>query len=424
MLFRQNSCSFIRHRIKKISHDSELYAILREKLRNQKEDNINMLKNNLEWFFVIFNNEFRNTKIEAFEIFMFMAIALFFGCYNPKQLADYLGVAHHHLYRNLKESGLYTVKRLLVRFMAGQAAEVIKPVLEKSDSTRSRAGITLSVDNSVIDRLGKMLRRTWNWYGGRWKKVVRGNDLLGVVMTFNGIAFPSCLMFCSKQGRNTGKPNLLISMPTLLIEKFGAEGIDLTAFPITMDSWFVSEYLGRRLRELGFPKIVIAGKGNQTFRIGETKQKDSSWKKTLGLIREQWGTDVPSLRNEAFSPTFGYVVLFFFRKSTTRTYYLMDFSLSPLRGAEIWRIWKQHHIIECFWKIPESVSEIKSMQLRDDGLYAALLTKIIAYILAIRLKREKAYSKMSLTQIMRKIRREYDLETILREHFHLQFLIT
>lgn len=364
-------------------------------------------------------------NIRAFEIFMFMAVSHFFGCHNPKQLADYLGIGHQDLYRHLKELSLYTLKRLLVKFMVRQAAEYLKPVLEKSRATRSRSGITLSVDNSVIDRLGRMLRCTWSWYSGRWKKVVRGNDLLGVVMTVSGIAFPVCLLFCSKQGRgSTDKPSLLISMLTLLIEEFAAEGIDLTAFPITMDSWFVSENLKKQLRGLGFSKIVIAGKGNYTFKIGGTKQKASSWKKTLRLIGDQWGIDVPALRTEAFSPTFGRVVLLFFQKSATRTFYLMDFSLNPLRGAEMWHIWKQHHIIECFWKILKSVLGIKSMRLHDDGLYAALLIKVIAYILAIRLKKEKPYSEMSLTQIMRKVRRDYDLKDILREHFHLRFSTT
>jgi hypothetical protein len=385
-----------------------------------------MLKNSIEWFFVIFEKEFRQTNLEAFEIFMFVAVAHFFGCYNPKQLADYLGIGRQGLYRHLKEFSLYTVKKLLIKFMVRQAAEQLKPLLEKSGATRSRAGITFAVDNSVIDRLGRMLRCTWNWYSGRWKKVVRGSDLLGTVMTVSGIAFPLCLLFCSKQGRgNTDKPSLLISMLTLLIQEFRAEGIDLTAFPVTMDSWFVSEDLKKQLYALGFSKIVIAGKGSYVFEIGRTRQKASAWKKMLRLTGDQWGIDVPSLRTDAFSPTFGRLVLFFFQKSTTRIFYLMDFSLNPLRGAEIRHIWKQHHIIECFWKILKSVMEIKSMRLRDDGLYTALLIKVTAYILAVRLKiTEKAYSKMSAEQIMRKIRRDCDLETVLREHFHFYFSTT
>ncbi|QTA88633.1 hypothetical protein [Desulfonema magnum] len=42
-----------------------------------------MLKNNIEWFFVIFDKKFRQTDIEAFEMFIFVAAAHFFGCHNP-----------------------------------------------------------------------------------------------------------------------------------------------------------------------------------------------------------------------------------------------------------------------------------------------------------------------------------------------------
>jgi len=58
------------------------------------------------------------------------------------------------------------------------------------------------------------------------------------------------------------------------------------------------------------------------------------------------------------------------------------------------------------------------MQLQGDGLYAALLIKVISYLLAMRLKSTKAFSKFSVMQIMRKIRREYDLGTFINEHFH------
>ena len=68
-----------------------------------------------------------------------------------------------------------------MRFMVKQAVEHLKPVLHKSSATQSRAGMTLSIDHSVMDRFGKLLRCTWNWYSGRYHKVIRGQDLLGVV---------------------------------------------------------------------------------------------------------------------------------------------------------------------------------------------------------------------------------------------------
>jgi len=151
--------------------------------------------------------------------------------------------------------------------MVKQAVEALKPLLEKSAASQSRAGLTLSVDNSVIDRVGRILRCTWSWYSGRWKKVVNGQDLLGIVMTINGKVLPLYLWFCSKQGSgSTDKPSLLFKMITRLKEEFAKEGIDITMIPITLDSWFVSKELKRQLHELGFSKIVIAGKGNYVFK--------------------------------------------------------------------------------------------------------------------------------------------------------------
>ena len=126
---------------------------------------------------------------------------------------------------------------MLIRFMIKQAVEHLKPVLTKSAATLSRAGVTLSVDNSVMDRFGKLLRCTWSWYSGRCHDVVCGQDLLGIVLTINDIAFPLPLLFCPKQGRyHTKKADLLIFMLTQLKAAFHREGIDVTQLPFTLDS--------------------------------------------------------------------------------------------------------------------------------------------------------------------------------------------
>src|SRR5256712_9924961 len=145
---------------------------------------------------------------------------------------------------------------------------ILKPVLGKSAATRSKAGMTLSIDNSVMDRCGKLLRCTWSWYSGRFHKVIRGQDLLGLVLTIHHIAFPLYLLFCPKQGRyHTTKADLLIFMLTQLKTAFLREGIDITQLPLTMDSAYVSQELRERLHQLGFIDIIIAGKGNYVFTI-------------------------------------------------------------------------------------------------------------------------------------------------------------
>ena len=140
-----------------------------------------MWQQEFTWFFALFHHEFRQGNLIAFEVLMALACAHFFGLFNPKQFADFLGVPHQQLYAHLKDWSLYYLKAILMRFMVKQAVEHLKPVLHKSSATQSRAGMTLSIDNSVMDRCGTLLRCTWNWYSGRYHKVIRGQDLLGVV---------------------------------------------------------------------------------------------------------------------------------------------------------------------------------------------------------------------------------------------------
>jgi hypothetical protein len=241
----------------------------------------------------------------------------------------------------------------------------------------------------------------------------------------NQMALPLHLLFCPKQGRHhTNKADLLIFMFTQLKADFHREGIDITQFPLTLDSGFVSEELKKRLHQLGFTQIIIAGKGNYVFTLDGQKQQASAWKKDLTLQEPKWGIDVPSCRIWGHSPTFGPLILFFFQKSTTRSYYLMNFSQSSMRGAEMWHIWKQHHVIECFWKIMKSIFPMRSMQLQGDGLYTALLIKVFAYVLALRLQAQGVFPKLTITQIMRKLRREEDVRDFLATHFHTSFSTT
>ena len=227
-----------------------------------------MWQQELLWFFTIFYHEFRKNNPIAFEVLMVLAVAHLFGFYNPKQLADFLEVPHQQFYTELKDWSVYHVKKMLLRFMVKQAAEKLKPVMSKSAATRSRAGTTLSIDNSVIDRCGKLLRCTWSWYSGRYHQVIRGQDLLGIVFTIHHIAFPVHVLFCPKQGRyHTTKADLLICMLIQLKTAFLREGIDITQLPLTMDSAYVSQERRARLHQLGCIDIIIAGKSNYVARF-------------------------------------------------------------------------------------------------------------------------------------------------------------
>ncbi len=51
----------------------------------------------IQLFFVKFSKLFRSHKIEAFEAIMILAISHAYGCFNPKQLVDFLGVNHQKI---------------------------------------------------------------------------------------------------------------------------------------------------------------------------------------------------------------------------------------------------------------------------------------------------------------------------------------
>ena len=61
-----------------------------------------MLADIVKQFFVIFSKSFRQEHLIAFELIMCLAVGHLFGCYNPKQFADYLGISFQSLYKTLK----------------------------------------------------------------------------------------------------------------------------------------------------------------------------------------------------------------------------------------------------------------------------------------------------------------------------------
>ena len=73
--------------------------------------------------------EFRQGKLAAKSMANSQGHA--FGCYNPKQWADYLGIPHQKIYAQMQTWSLYRVKELLFKMMVFQAAEQIKAVQKK-----------------------------------------------------------------------------------------------------------------------------------------------------------------------------------------------------------------------------------------------------------------------------------------------------
>jgi effector-binding domain-containing protein len=250
-----------------------------------------------------------------------------------------------------------------------------------SEATQSRKRITLSVDDTVQQRDGKVLAYCYHWYSGRFHQTLAGQNILAVTIKIGKVIIPLVVRLVPKQGKaNTQKPQLLVQMLSEVIDFFSDRGIEITDYPITFDSWYGSQPLREELEALGFSQILVHAKSNYIFTIKKESAKLSAHKVTVVLSENAWGCSCPVHRVKAESPTFGKLVLLFFN-DCGKIRCMMVFG-RPLRAVEILSIWHQHHGIEQFWRHLKSQLQFHQMRLRGrNGAYAAMAVKVLSYLL-------------------------------------------
>lgn len=363
-----------------------------------------------------FATKFKQQDQEATEILLMLACGHIFEIFTPNQLAQILGIDKNKVYEAIQSWSIFTFRKMYLMAGYAEAKAIIGEALSKSPATMSRLRITLSVDDTVIDRLGNVISLTYSWFSGKHKEVVNGQNIIVLTMKIGKRVIPLSIRPVSKQGRgNTSKPDIFSDMIHEVLELFKKDGIDLTRFPITFDSWYGSKDLVDILVEAKFDQILIHAKSNYVFTIsGETK-KLSEHKKGIEFSDEAWGCKgIPVARKEALSPTFGKVILVFF-KDGSKVKCVMVFG-RKLRASEAISIWKQHNGVEQFWRRLKNDLQIHRIRLRSSqGVYGMVAIKLIAYLLM-----EKLSSLTGLTfhQIRNCAKREVDMLSFFREHFH------
>ena len=337
----------------------------------------------LKFFQHLLCSRFRGLRLQIIDTLLLLSVCHLFSLYNPNQVADALTLPKAGLYRDLHAVSQYHWKYLNVRLGCAMALELIKDTESKSGSTQSRRRITLSVDDSNVDRYGKTIAYCSNWWSKKRNNTTWGQNILGITIKIGDIVIPLNTRLVSKQGRgNTKKPDLFVAMMKDVLDFFDAHSIDIRKYPITFDSWYGSKELIQILSNLGFRSILVHGKNNYVMTIKDKKAKLSVHKKSIQLQSKQWGCDKPVCRVKATSPTFGEcIVLFFFDMGKIRT--LLVFG-KPLRTCEALRIWSQHHGIEHFWRQLKSHLRLSAMSLEStQGAYAGLSIKVISYLMLL-----------------------------------------
>lgn len=369
--------------------------------------------NSLRFFGGFLCKRFVQKRQEAIEVIMMLVAGNLMGFYNPNQLADHLGINKTELYRRIKDWSVYQWKKMLMIVGCECALPMIRDALCKSDSTKSRRRITLSVDDTVIKRCGQLLSYTYSWWSGQHHRTVNGQNLLAITMRIGQRVIPLCIRPVGKQGRaNIEKPQILKTMLSEVKDFFSEHSIDLTQFPITFDSWYGSQPLREALEELGFCDILVDTKSDYVFTIDGQKGQLRQHKKQISL-ESAWGCDVDVCRKVGLSPTFGKVTLLFFADGKRKRCMM---SFSSLRACEILSIWRQHHGIEEFWRYLKHLLKLAEMSLHGrSGTYAGVAVKLLSYLLGLSLSIEL---RMTFHQVKVEIRKQVDTEIFFFEHFH------
>ena len=102
-------------------------------------------------------------KEEIVEVMLILAVGMLCGLHNPHQVAQQLEITGKQFYSRLQEMSLYHWRKLLESMMMDVAVQQLKQYQASSPSTQSRRQVSLSVDDSLVKRLGKAISYVWVW---------------------------------------------------------------------------------------------------------------------------------------------------------------------------------------------------------------------------------------------------------------------
>jgi hypothetical protein len=125
------------------------------------------ISKSIEPFQVLLCNTFKQTNKKAIEVLMMLACGHIFEIFTPNQLIQILGIDKNEIYDTIKSWSVFLFRKMFFIIGCNQALVAIRENISKSPATLSRLKITISVDDTVIDRLGKVISLTYNWYSGR-----------------------------------------------------------------------------------------------------------------------------------------------------------------------------------------------------------------------------------------------------------------
>ncbi len=403
---------------------------------------------------------FRTLNDSHLETLLLICLGMFLNAGNIYHMLQLLGLPKTTTYNRVKNVSVYYWRQLLQHRLYEIAIPLLLERLTKSDASKSRDGLILAVDDTVIARIATELGYVWRWWSGQLKRVAAGQNVIALILVIGDIILPLDVRIVSKQGKGLkSKPEIYREMLAAAKSRFEAAGIDFSVFKTTGDAAYLKDTIADYCRGDSdieteateateatettetteatettettetekSPTItgIFGGKASYVFTIDGKRQKAGQWRKDFkDLLKEGWGTDgQPVYRTAAESPTFGSVILLFYiPKGKRAVSYLMIIG-RPLRSSEALHAFAFHHRIEEFWKLLKDTLELGDMHLQDrEGAYACVGIKIISYFVVNMMKQNlrklKRFRNITINKIVNLCPTFVDMRQIFKEHFH------
>ena len=376
-----------------------------------------------------FGSALRHRSAAAREVVVVLVLSLLLGWDTVREVARRLGLSKDQLYDRLKAVTLSDWQKVFSSAFEALAIEQLLEAQGKSAATWSRLEVVLSFDDSVIRKWGKLLGYLGFWWSGQFHRVLRGHDVVLLVLKVGKHVIPVAFWLMSKQGRLSNRHQRVGRLIEQLASRWKEAGIELSRIPVSCDSGFADQELVETIRKAGFTRVVMGVKGHYRLYPGRAKKRSLALSQALGRAdcsREPgWALRETVGWRSGTSPTFGKVTVLA-RVMLGKVRRVFAFGVS--RACEILRIWKAHHWIEEVFKRLKDLLHWGSYRLRGKaGAYAGIVIPFLAYFVLLSLQHRTGYTFARVRQAIQQWALQ-DIESLLKtwsvEHFHLSLAPT
>jgi len=360
----------------------------------------------LQIFKTKFSKELRLGFKSSSECLLLLILGLFAQLDTVNALRKHLGVPKDQFYRSLQSLSVCDWKKLFTLCFDEFAIDALLKLQNQSAASWSNAFVQLSVDDSVVRKYsGKSLSFMGKWFSGQLKRVVKGYDVLLIVLTIKDMVIPVGFHIYSKKDQKASRVVRMAKMLAQLSKRWQQAGIDIGRIAVTADNGYCSGEFAALVQQAGFKKIVAGASKAWVVSDEENSNEEETYK--LGEIltienlkkanQNAWAIPLPVLTAKVYHAELG-KILVIARKAAGKIRMAMGIGVD--RDAELYRIWIGHYKIEQLFRLFKSRLSWGKARLRGKkGAMATIVIPFLAYAVLLEIKKSLKRNQITFYMI-------------------------